>query len=289
MNKFTFLIPVFNDWNSLNILLDQIDNEISNFEEEFNFIIIDDKSSSENSISKKKYKKINLIKIIHLNKNLGSQRALAIGLKYIYVKEKKTNIILMDADGEDDPKALKKIISYSKEFPEKIITVNRTKRNESLIFRFMYEIHYFFTFLITGQKIRFGNYTLLRSEKLEKLFLNGDLWGAYPSAIKNNFDNIKPLYYERKKRYVDNTKMNFKNLIAHSLRIISIFRLKVFLFSIIYIIFFSSVYYFYESFLFLLPIIFLFIFNILIYFLSKKNKKQYLDNYQEFINTIEII
>ena len=289
MNKFTFLIPVFNDWNSLNILLDQIDNEILNFEEEFNFIIIDDKSSSENSISKKKYKKVNLIKIIHLNKNLGSQRALAIGLKYIYVKEKKTNIILMDADGEDDPKALRKIISYSKEFPEKIITVNRTKRNESLIFRFMYEIHYFFTFLITGQKIRFGNYTLLRSEKLEKLFLNGDLWGAYPSAIKNNFDNIKPLYYERKKRYVDNTKMNFKNLIAHSLRIISVFRLKVFLFSIIYIIFFSSVYYFYESFLFLLPIIFLFIFNILIYFLSKKNKKQYLDNYQEFINTIEII
>ena len=119
MNKFTFLIPVFNDWNSLNILLDQIDNEILNFEEEFNFIIIDDKSSSENSISKKKYKKVNLIKIIHLNKNLGSQRALAIGLKYIYVKEKKTNIILMDADGEDDPKALRKIISYSKEFPEK--------------------------------------------------------------------------------------------------------------------------------------------------------------------------
>ena len=289
MNNYNFLIPVYNDWNSLNILLNKIDNEISDFDDNFNIIILDDNSSTKNSIDKKKFKKIDLIKIIHLNKNLGSQRALAIGLKHIYNNEKKSNIILMDADGEDDPKILKDIINLSNKFPNKIITVNRTKRNESIIFRLLYEIHYFFTLLITGQKIRFGNYSLLRSEKLEKLFLNGDLWGAYPSAIKNNFDNIEPFYYERKKRYVDNTKMNFKNLIAHSLRVISIFKSKVFFYSFIYIIFFSLLFYFYKNLLFLFPVTFLIFFNLLIYFIATKNKKTHLDNYYKFIDNIEII
>ena len=289
MNNYNFLIPVYNDWNSLNILLNKIDNEISDFDDNFNIIILDDNSSTKNSIDKKKFKKIDLIKIIHLNKNLGSQRALAIGLKHIYNNEKKSNIILMDADGEDDPKILKDIINLSNKFPNKIITVNRTKRNESIIFRLLYEIHYFFTLLITGQKIRFGNYSLLRSEKLEKLFLNGDLWGAYPSAIKNNFDNIEPFYYERKKRYVDNTKMNFKNLITHSLRVISIFKSKVFFYSFIYIIFFSLLFYFYKNLLFLFPVTFLIFFNLLIYFIATKNKKTHLDNYYKFIDNIEII
>ena len=34
----------------------------------------------------------------------------------------------MDADGEDAPNLLKKIINFSKEFSNKIITVNRTKK-----------------------------------------------------------------------------------------------------------------------------------------------------------------
>ena len=36
--------------------------------------------------------------------------------------------VVLDADGEDAPNLLKKIINFSKEFPNKIITVNRTKK-----------------------------------------------------------------------------------------------------------------------------------------------------------------
>ena len=129
----------------------------------------------------------------------------------------------MDADGEDDPILLNKIIDFSKKFPNKIITVNRTKRNEKLIFRFMYEVHYLLTLLITGKKIRFGNYSLINSDKLEKLFSKGDLWGAYSAAIINNYTDVKPIFFERKRRYADETKMNLPKLLFHSLRIISVF------------------------------------------------------------------
>ena len=113
MEKFSFLIPVFNDWNSLNILLKQIDQEILSFKDRFDVVILNDNSTIKHSIKNQNFKKINSIKLLNLKKNLGSQRALAVGLKYLFIAKEKTNIILMDADGEDDPNLLKKIIDFS--------------------------------------------------------------------------------------------------------------------------------------------------------------------------------
>ena len=93
MEKFSFLIPVFNDWNSLNILLKQIDQEILSFRDRFDVVILNDNSTIKHSIKNQNFKKINSIKILNLKKNLGSQRALAIGLKYISTLEEETKII----------------------------------------------------------------------------------------------------------------------------------------------------------------------------------------------------
>ena len=289
MEKYSFLIPVFNDWNSLNILLKRIDQEILFFQGGFDVFILNDNSTIKHSIKNQNFKKINSIKILNLKKNLGSQRALAIGLKYLFISEEKTNIILMDADGEDDPILLNKIIDFSKKFPNKIITVNRTKRNEKLIFRLMYEVHYLITLLITGKKIRFGNYSLINSDKLKKLFTKGDLWCAYSAAIIKNYTDIKPIFFERKRRYTDETKMNLPKLLFHSLRIISVFNKKVFFFSTIYIVGLYLINSFYNNILFLILILFIIIFNVVIFTISKNNKKEHLDNYLKFIENIDTI
>ena len=289
MKKFTFLIPVFNDWNSLNILLGRIDQEISLFEDIFEVVVVNDGSTIKRVIKNENYKKINIIKILNLKKNLGSQRALAIGLKHLSILEKETNIILMDADGEDDPSLLKKIIDSSKKFPNKIITVNRTKRNESLIFRFMYEVHYLFTLLVTGKKVRFGNYSLINSNKLTKILACGDLWGAYPAAIVNNYTDIKPLFSERKKRETGKTKMNLFNLILHSLKIISVLKKRLYFASIIYILFFISTYFIYGNILFLLLIFLIILFNTLIFAISVNNREKYLNSYTKFIESVDTI
>ena len=289
MEKFTFLIPVFNDWDSLNILLKQIDHEISSFEDEFEVIIINDGSTAKSSVENQKFKKINLIKILNLKKNLGSQRALAIGLKYVSTLQNRAKIILMDADGEDDPLLLKEIIDCSKKFPDKIIAINRTKRNENLIFRLMYEVHYLSTLFITGKKIRFGNYSLINSNKLNNLLSSGDLWGAYPAAIVNNYTDIERLFYERKKRYSGKTKMGLFKLLFHSLRIMSVFKKRVFFISIIYITFLSLLYFFYSNGLFLLLIILIIFYSTIIFSISINNKKENLDNYSKFIGKVDTI
>ena len=66
MKKFTFLIPVFNDWDSLNILLERIDQEISSFEDIFDIVVLNDDSTIKHSIKNKNFKKINLIKVLNL-------------------------------------------------------------------------------------------------------------------------------------------------------------------------------------------------------------------------------
>ncbi len=289
MKKFTFLIPVFNDWDSLNILLGRIDQEISLFEDIFEVVVVNDGSTIKRVIKNENYKKINIIKVLNLKKNLGSQRALAIGLKHLSILEKETNIILMDADGEDDPSLLKKIIDSSKKFPNKIITVNRTKRNESLIFRFMYEVHCLFTLLVTGKKVRFGNYSLINSNKLTKILACGDLWGAYSAAIVNNYTDIKPLFSERKKRETGKTKMNLFNLILHSLKIISVLKKRIYFASIIYILFFISTYFIYGNILFLLLIFLIILFNTLIFAISVNNREKYLNSYTKFIESVDTI
>ena len=57
MEKYLFLIPVFNDWKSLNILLGQIDSELSIFEHEFSVVIVNDCSTNKLNIENQKLKK----------------------------------------------------------------------------------------------------------------------------------------------------------------------------------------------------------------------------------------
>ena len=208
MRKFTFLIPLYNDWQNLKILIEKIEIQLQKLDGEFDMVILNDFSSLKCDISFKNLKKINRLKIINFNKNIGSQRAIAIGLKYIsQINEnsEKKMIIMMDSDGQDDPEILNKIIEINKTFPNEIITINRTRRNEPMWFKTLYELHYLTLILFSGHKIRYGHYSLIGSNKLEKLLLTGDLWAAYPAAISKSFKKTHKVFHERKKRYSGNT------------------------------------------------------------------------------------
>ena len=62
--------------------------------------------------------KINLVprlsfksfKVISLKKNLGSQRCIAVGLKYLQKENKDYIITILDSDGEDDPSKINEMI-----------------------------------------------------------------------------------------------------------------------------------------------------------------------------------
>ena len=151
-------------------------------------------------------------------------------------------------------------------------------------FKILYELHYFTLILFSGQKIRYGNYSLISSDKLKKLLLTGDLWAAYPAAISKSFKKTYKVFHERKKRYSGNTKMNLYGLLNHSIRVFSVFKYNILVTSLIY----STVFFFLgPSFYFFIFI--LIIANILTFLVSHNNKRKLDENFNSIINRIDII
>ena len=225
------LIPVYNDWKSLNHLLLEINKNLSS-NQITKILIMDDHSSQKIKIDKTRLKKIKEIKVLSLNRNLGSQKAIAVGLDYLKNLNKSFFITIMDADGEDDPNEISKMILLAKKNVEYVVTSNRKQRNENLLIQICYKIHLIICFMLTWNWISFGNFSCFHSRNLNKIKLN-EVWCAFPSAILNN-RNIKKLYATRKKRYFGTSKVNLLKLIEHSLRINSIFYNRVFISSVIY-------------------------------------------------------
>ena len=235
--KHILVIPVFNDWKSLNKLLQNINTTFINQKKIKNeILIINDNSSQKIDINLKKLNAIKKINIITLNKNFGSQKAIAIGLQYLKKKMKRNFFItVMDGDGEDSPRFVRKMLSQSLIYNDYVITSNRLKREESWIVIFLYKIHLSITYFFTFKWISFGNFSTFHNSNLNRLLSNNSSWFAHSSSILKNC-KIKRLYSKREKRYFDKSKLGILSLIEHSLRVNAVFSLHIFFASCIYIL-----------------------------------------------------
>ena len=159
--KFKILIPVYNDWQSVSKLLDDINFNLSNLDHEISVIIINDASNHDRNEEEKNFENISSIKILNMKIKQGHARCIATGLKYIYEKENFDYVIPMDGDGEDRPEEIKEFINQAQTSNEKSIVGERVKRSENLFFKTCYQLHKLITLTFTGRSIKYGNFTCL--------------------------------------------------------------------------------------------------------------------------------
>ena len=107
MKKILIILPLYNDWKSTEFLLQKINNFFKKNNIYIQILIVNDNSSEKSSLQKKKFSKIKKIEILNLKKNVGSQKAIFVGLKWVLKKKIKCTIIVMDSDGEDDYSKIK--------------------------------------------------------------------------------------------------------------------------------------------------------------------------------------
>lgn len=262
--KHILVIPVFNDWRSLNKLLTNINSTFVDQKMVKNeILIINDNSTQKMNINRKKYRAIKKINIITLYKNFGSQKAIAIGLKYLKKRKDKFFITVMDGDGEDGPKNIKKMLSQSLTHNDYIITSNRLKREESWVVVLLYKIHLSITYFFTLKWISFGNFSTFHNKNLVSLLSNNSSWFAHSSSVLKNC-KIKRMYSKREKRYYDKSKLGLLSLVEHSLRVNAVFSKNIFFMSVIYILIST---FFVPKYLSYIFIILIFTFNISIHFI----------------------
>ena len=283
------LIPVYNDWQSVSKLLDEINLNVSNLSFEISVIIINDASNHDRQTEEKIFENIQSIKILNMKINQGHARCIASGLKYIFEKEDFDYVIPMDGDGEDRPEEIKEFLNQIKHSSGKPIVGTRVRRSENLTFQICYQLHKLITFTFTGKSIKFGNFTCLPKSTVEKLINDKSTWNSFSGSLTKNEDDLISIPSTRSARYFGPSKMSFYNLIKHSLSIISVFRktflIRSALFIILYIFLIKSN----ASIITAIPLIFLLIAVYLISNLALRENMEEFNKALLNINDIENI
>ena len=167
--KCIILIPTYNDWFSLNKLLKEINKNASKIKREIEILIANDASTTELDITKFKLKKIKKISVISLIVNSGSQLAIAAGLNFIRKKKIKSDILVLDSDGEDDPKKISNLLRLLETNRDNVIVASRSKRQENFLLKFLNINRLNVTYLLTGKMINFGNFSCFDKDNKQNI------------------------------------------------------------------------------------------------------------------------
>ena len=285
--KIKILISIYNDWQSVFKLLENIDSETKGLEDEASVIIVNDASTEQKPEININLNNIKSVQVINMKENRGHARCNAAGLKYINEKEDFDYVIPMDGDGEDRPEEIKLLIKKAKEYPDTVITANRVKRSEGFIFKSCYLIHKYLTYIFTGQSIKFGNYTCLPKFAADKMSKEAATWSSFSGSLSKIAKERKSVPSIRGPRYFGPSKMSFFNLLKHSLSIIAVFKNTVLIRSIIFLVVYFFLVSQHISVVILIPVLFVILMVISVFALSRRENITELNSSLDNINDIE--
>lgn len=215
------LLPVYNDGESLNILLDGLNTSLKEFSDtRFSVLVVDDGSTD---ILKINPPSSFTIQVLHLQRNIGHQKAIAIGLAYIKENMSCDKVLVMDCDGEDRPEDAAPLLKSSTDNPGKIIFAKRKSRQEGQGFRFFYRLYKIAFRILTGKQIAFGNFLLMPKPLLDKAVYYSGIWNHIAGGILKTGLPYLSIAADRGKRYAGQSKMNFHSLLMHGLGAIAVF------------------------------------------------------------------
>ena len=287
--KIKILIPVYNDWQSVFKLLENINSEVANLGHEFSVIIVNDASTENKPEISSNFEYLNSIKIINMKENRGHARCNASGLKYIFENEEFDYVIPMDGDGEDRPEEIKQFVDNFNYHPNKSIVGERIKRSEGIFFKFCYFFHKIITSTFTGQSIKYGNFTCLPKSIVEKMINEKATWSSFSGSLAKITQDRATIPSERGTRYFGPSKMSFKNLLIHSLSIISVFKINVLIRSTLFLLVYFFLVYQKLSIIMMIPIILILILIFSVFTVSKRENLSELNNSLSNILNIDTI
>jgi polyisoprenyl-phosphate glycosyltransferase len=217
---YVFIIPVFNDWESVQKLQQKIELLFAN-KKDLLFLIVND--SSEDPMPHETYVSLkSKTLILELSRNMGHQKAIATGLSYAHDHFQASAVIVMDSDGEDRPEDIESLMKEAMEY-DRIVFAKRSKRSEGWLFVQFYHLYRFLFLLLTGKTISFGNYCVIPHRFLRKIVHVPDIWNHFSGGIIRSGVPYTSIPTVRGKRYFGESKMNFTRLVLHGLSAVSVY------------------------------------------------------------------
>ena len=135
MKKFKILIPVYNDWESLVKLLDEINKVIANIKNaEFDCVVVNDASTIKPPDIKVP-QNIKSLQMFNMKLNRGHARCHAGRIRHLSKQDDFDHLIVMDGDGEDRPVEIEFLVNKALEDEKVSVVAKRVKRSEGPFFK----------------------------------------------------------------------------------------------------------------------------------------------------------
>lgn len=162
--------------------------------------------------------------VLTLRRNVGHQRAIAIGLSYVadFIGANDT-VVVMDSDGEDLPGSIPSLLDVLSSSEVDVVVAQRRSRVESLRFKLFYAIYKRLFRLLTGRAISFGNFMALKPDAVRRLAAMQETTIHVAGAVLASKLRTALCPLDRGPRYAGQSKMNFVGLALHGFKGLMVF------------------------------------------------------------------
>ncbi|MBS1855961.1 MAG: glycosyltransferase [Acidobacteria bacterium] len=223
--RVVILMPVYRDWQSAGVLCGRLDERLGSLTGvQARILLVDD--ASPDGLDKwngTNYAAIESLDVLRLRRNLGHQRAIAVGLCYIEEHMKCDAVLVMDADGEDRPEDAARLIERAEEHRECVFFAARRRRQEKALFQFGYLLFRWLHRILTGVSVRVGNFSVVPMGVVRRLVCMPELWNHFAGAVYKSKAHFELIPMDRGKRLFGSSHMDLTALVAHGIAGIATF------------------------------------------------------------------
>ncbi len=223
MKTIHILTPVYNDWQALTRLLEEVRTLAVEQGLSVHVLVINDGSSLPPDSPLTPGDGLATIHVLHLARNLGHQRAIAIGLAFAHRMGAQTPLLVMDCDGEDRPQDIPRLLAEAERRPDVIVFARRARRSEGWLFRVFYTFFKIIFHILTGQNIAFGNFCLIPPSLLGRVVYLQEIWNHFASGVLHAGLPWVSVPTTRGRRYAGASHMSLTPLVLHGLSAISVY------------------------------------------------------------------
>ena len=207
----SIIVPLFNEGESLNLFYDELVKEIRKLDENYEIIFIDD-GSTDNSLKilkeiAAKDKKVNAYSF---RKNQGKAEALTLGFQ----KSKGDYIVTLDADLQDKPEEISKLLEKAKGGNWGLVCGWRKDRKDSMTKVISSRLFNFLAGMFWGLKLHDYNcgLKLYSKEAAKSLNLYGGMHRFIPLLVHEQGFTVTEIAVDHDKRKYGNSKYGFSKV-----------------------------------------------------------------------------
>ena len=179
------VFPVFNEAGNVELLIDEVVKTLAPTGKSYEIVVVDD-GSTDGTRGVMQGLRSPTVRYIRLRRNAGKSAGLSLGLEHV----RGEYIVLMDADGQDDPEEVPHLLQHLEAEHLDLVTGRRAVRNDRFVKRTTSKLYNGVTSKVTGVPGKDFNSGLkaMTRELADTLEMYGELHRYIPVlAVWNGF------------------------------------------------------------------------------------------------------